>query len=288
MNIKRMSEILEEIEERRVPSNVDLLPQILHQVEMQKIYSERLPNASLFKKNGFFLVVLFIMVLSVFLMAVPEVRARTAQFIQRFGVVLIGSEPVDNVSSSSTPASEQPTVIEQELHKISLEEAQALVPFPIPTLNLVPDGLTLSGAMVGPGPSGTSCDRDGNCTTTGSTLEVDLFYMGKSTSQENADANIQLTIYQGNPAGGYSAPQSEEEIVFINGNEAVYVKGAWKEFEFPESEDEKSFSESLEWDNTVDAGFLSWTDDEFAYVLSFYKLGLDKAALVRIAESVSK
>lgn len=288
MNTPKKNEILEEIAKKRVPSSVDLWPQIYHQVKSGKNHARKPSNTPPLRRNSFFTAALLVILLITLPMTVPEVRARASQFIQRFGLVLIGPAPANVNPATAVSPSERPMPMEQKLEWISPEEAQALLPFPLPALKLVPEGLVLSGAMVTSGPHSTSCDQDGNCLTTGSKIEVSLRYTAVNNSLLNADASLMLTIYQGSPSGGNTAPESELQTVYVNGNEAAYIKGSWKQPENLDFSDGESLWESLEWDSSIDAGFVSWSDGVFTYLLSFYQLGLDKAAIIRIAESVTR
>lgn len=291
MNTQRIYHALEEIEEKRISSDIDLFPRIMTQIRNRKINLEKLPNSDSLRKAYFVISILMIAVLLAFLLSVPDVRARASQFFQRFGLVLVEPELEDRISSGTDSTSEQPIPVEQELRRMNLEEAQALVPFPIPTLKLLPEGFVLQGVVVGPGPQGTSCDNAGNCTTVGSEIAVNLLYKAESTSEETTDSSLQLTIYPGTlvEGSGIAVPNTEEQVIFVNGREATYVKGGWiLEDENFESSEEQNLWEGLEWDNTTDTGLLSWEDDDFTYVLDFYNLGLEIDDLVEIAESLSK
>ncbi|NUM47247.1 MAG: hypothetical protein HUU38_21310 [Anaerolineales bacterium] len=289
MNNQRINRVLEEIEETRFSPNLDLFPQIMNQINIRNINSERWPNSDSIRKAYFVISVLMITILFAFLLSVPDAGARASQFFQRFGLVLFEPNLEASIPSNSDPTAEKPVPVEQELHRMSLEEAQALVPFPIPTLKLVPEGFILQGVVVGPGPQGTSCDNIGNCTTAGSEVAVNLLYKSESMSEETADASLQLTIYLGTlvEGSGYAVQKTDEQIVFVNGNEATYVRGGWiLEDGNAESLDGQNLWEGLEWDNAADTGLLSWEDDNFTYVLDFYNLGLELNDLVAIAESL--
>jgi hypothetical protein len=147
---------------------------------------------------------------------------------------------------------------------ISLPEAQRQAPFPIPLPTWLPEGLKLQGASVIYVPSAYwSTEADSNGLN-----EVAIFYRPNAEST----AGVIIDVTQGKAAGRYRYPSSAARNVQINGQPAIYVRGA--------AESDGT------WNETADNGMLLWSVNGFSYRVSYSELGLDYKAMIRIAESL--
>lgn len=221
---------------------------------------------------------------------VPSVRAAVSRlFQQRFGLVLVDTTqetlPLTETESSGTELEEEETLSEVAIPPISLEEAQAQVPFTIPMPTLLPEGFTLWAARVGTGPHGTSMDEEGNIIANEPPIQIILAFKPDEANQHryHPDATVSLTVFdQTVMDGGYGAPVGSAEEVTVSGNEAVFVKGTWELLD----EVETPGAGNLIWDYSADTGILSWEADGFTYVLEVSHLGFSREGFIRVAESV--
>lgn len=232
-------------------------------------------------------VVTAILLVAVFLLiaAVPSVRATFGRIMQqRFGLVLV--EPVLETTSAIEPEANSEVLTEVKvIPPISLEEAQAQVPFTIPMPAILPEGFELWAARVGTGPHGESMDEDGNRIVTVPPIAVILHFKPDEDNQGryHPEATLGLDIMDRiGLSGGYAAPAGSEQEVDVNGNSAVFVKGAW----IRPDENKPPSPDNLIWDDAYDAAMLSWEANGLTYILSGSHLGLSQEDYIRIAESV--
>jgi hypothetical protein len=216
---------------------------------------------------------------------VPSVRAALGRVMQqRFGLVLV--EPtLEAIPAAETELEEGEGLTEEAIPPISLEEAQAQVPFTIPMPRLLPEGFAVWAARVGTGPHGESTDENGNRITMEPPIQVILHFKPDEEFQRqyHPDATLGLTILnQIGIEGGYTVPAGSEEEVEVNSNSAVFVRGAWVR----PDESQPPPSDNINWDDMVDVVMLSWEADGFTYILHGYYLGLSQEDYIKIAESV--
>jgi RNA polymerase sigma factor (sigma-70 family) len=89
-------------------------------------------------------------------------------------------------------------------------------------------------------------------------------------SSATGDIAIQETTRHSR--GGYAFPAAGAEDVTVNGHPATYVHG--------------SYDGDGQWDSNVDVSTMSWDADGITYVLSSEGLGLGRADLLRVANSI--
>jgi len=218
---------------------------------------------------------------------VPSVRAAVGRIMQqRFGLVLV--EPaLEDTPATETELEEGEKLTEVKvMPSISLEEAQAQVPFTIPMPTILPEGFDLWAARVGTGPHGESMDAEGTRIVIEPATQVILAFKPDEASQSryHPEATLGLDILdRAGLSGGYAAPAGSEQEVEVSGNGAVFVKGAW----IRPDENKPPSSDNIIWDDTADAGMLSWEANGFTYILSGSYLRLSREDYIRIAESVS-
>lgn len=215
---------------------------------------------------------------------VPFVRAAVDRIMQqRFGLVLV--EPaLEATTATETELEEGEILTEVIIPHISLEEAQAQVPFTIPIPTILPEGFELWAARVGTGPHGESMDEDGNRIVIEPPVNVILHFRPDEDSQirYHPEATLGLNIFDRTDlAGGYVIQAGIEEEVEVNNNSAIFVQGAWIKIEDNKPPDPNN----MIWDATVDAAMLSWEANGFTYVLSGSHLGLMREDYIRVAES---
>ena len=216
---------------------------------------------------------------------VPSVRAAVGRIMQqRFGLVLV--EPaLEATTATETELEEGEILTEVIIPPISLEEAQAQVPFTIPMPTILPEGFELWATRMGTGPHGESIDEDGNRIVIEPPVKVILHFKPDEDSQirYHPEATIGLDIFDRTDlAGGYAIQAGNEEEVEVNNNRAIFVQGAWIKIE----ENKPPDPNNMVWAATVDAAMLSWEANGFTYVLSGSHLGLSREDYIRIAESI--
>ena len=216
---------------------------------------------------------------------VPSVRAAVGRIMQqRFGLVLV--EPALEVTTATETELEEGEILtEVIIPPISLEEAQAQVPFTIPMPTILPEGFELWAARVGTGPYGESMDENGNRIAIEPPVKVILHFKPDEDSQiqYHPEATLGLDIFDRTDlAGGYAIQAGNEEEVEVNNNSAIFVQGAWIKIE----ENKPPDPNNMIWDATADAAMLSWEAGGFTYVLSGSHLGLAREDYIRIAESL--
>ncbi len=171
-------------------------------------------------------------------------------WVQRFGAVLIGPTPSPTPhrsASGKAPTASQP----QAMPHLTFEQAQQLAGFRIPQPSYLPPGITFRFAFA-------TLDHS----------TVGLSY-GRA---DRPSGGVGLQIEQGSPVGGYMFPASAATTVKVRGRDAVYVQGSW--------------DEHGQWQANADSAFLSWQAGGFTYNLQYSGLGLTRAEMIRIAESV--
>lgn len=244
-----------------------------------------LPSLShLALRAGAVAAVLFVAAL-LLLATVPSVRAAFGRMMQqRFGLVLV--EPTPQTATISEPEEgSQGQLSEKIIPPISFAEVQAQVPFAIPLPTLLPQGFELWASRVGTGPHGESMDEDGNRITIEPPVQVILHFKPDESSKNryHPEATLGLDIVdQTGLRGGYAVPAGSDEDVEVNGNPAVFVRGAWVRLD----EGKPPSPDNMTWDDTADAVMLSWEADDFTYILSGSHLGLTQEEYIRIAESI--
>ncbi len=189
------------------------------------------------------------------LFSITPARALVPQWlpfgwVQRLGAVLIGPTPTPirrQSTSGNAPTASQP----QAMPRLTFDQAQQLAAFQIPRPSYIPTGIEFRFAFA---------------STNGATVVLS-YGRPKDTS-----SGMGIQIEQGSPNGGYAFPASAARTVKVNGREGVYVQGSW--------------DEQGRWNGTADAAFLSWQDRGFTYDLQYSGLGLTRAEMIRIAESV--
>lgn len=217
--------------------------------------------------------------------SVPSVRAAFGRFMQqRFGLVLI--EPIQEAAPTAAPT-EDVEVLAQEVFVFptSFEDAQAQVSFTIPMPAIFPEGFELRSAWVGSGPHGESLDEEGNRVSPEAPVQVILAFRPdeESKSRYHPEAILSLNIMdQVGIEGGYAVPVGSEEEVEVDGNSAVFVRGAWVKLD----ESRPPSPDNVAWDDAYDAAMLSWEANGFTYTLSGSQLRLLLEDYLRIAESV--
>jgi hypothetical protein len=244
-----------------------------------------LPSLShLALRAGAVAAVLFVAAL-LLLATVPSVRAAFGRMMQqRFGLVLV--EPTPQAATISEPEEgSQGRLTEKIIPPISFAEAQAQVPFAIPLPTLLPEGFELWATRVGTGPHGESMDEDGNRISIEPPVQVILHFKPGESSEDrhHPEATLGLDIMDRTDLhGGYAVPAGSEADVEVNGNPAVFVRGAWVHLD----ESKPPSPDNMTWDDTADAVMLSWEADGFTYTLSGSHLGLTQEEYIRIAESI--
>jgi hypothetical protein len=145
-----------------------------------------------------------------------------------------------------------------------LQRAQGLVSFRIRTATWLPAGLQLEGVGMDPNPPDFNTYSD----------HASVMYRRPGSSN---GPNLSIGEQPGTPNGGSGVPSSSTRTVRVNGHPAVYVHGSY------ESKDPNG---SAVWNPNGDISELSWQADGITYDLIAYHLGLSRAEVIRIAESV--
>jgi hypothetical protein len=211
-------------------------------------------------------------------------QARVERMAQRFGLIVINTEVIDEPSQG--PAShEQATTSAQPVpeaqafvpKKLSFAEAQRRTPFPIRLPTWLPAEMTLTALDVGEGGWGCSALTMEDCAKIKPPVSVHVLYR----PQDNTEANLALDVTEITPegGGGVGVPASDIQLATVHGQPAVYVQGAWQQKRENDPRD-------LVWNKAVDQQMLSWQEHGQTYVLSSYQLGLSREDMIRIAESI--
>lgn len=217
------------------------------------------------------LLLLLVIGIGVFLSA-PPARAAVTDIFQRFGLAfIIPSEQ----EGTQTVTSVAPTPATTRGAMLTLAEAQQRVPFAIAVPRWTPDHVSFVGAFV----SETTISREDG--TSEPKVTVVLRY--QSSNSANPSALLQLEIVSGSNAAPYLLLRSREQTISLQGQPATYVQGGWSN---DGKGDAREKLGDLTWDDTADSSWLSWQARGLTYILSAHGLQLDKAAMVRIAESL--
>jgi hypothetical protein len=241
---------------QRVPASIDLWPTF----QARMATHQRAKRRAVGYRPALRIVSAFTILLIVLLpIAVPGVQAAFRGRLERFGLILIRPTPIP-VPSPAQPAVVMPIATpSQPLQRMSMADAQRQVPFPIRVPTWLPNGLMPRGAIVAPGPSADSAVAP---------LVVDTAYGPASGS--GGGLHLQQAPV-GVPAS-YAFPADRAQDTQVNGQSALYIKGAWQA--------------AGQWNDAEDSATLSWEADGFTYLLQYSGLGLTRADLIRIAESL--
>jgi hypothetical protein len=129
-------------------------------------------------------------------------------------------------------------------------------------------------------------DEEGNIIAREPPIQIILTFKPDEANRHryHPDATVSLTMFdQTAMDGGYGAPLGSAEEVEVNGNEAVFVKGIWVLVD-----ESRPPANNTIWDETADAGMLSWEADGFTYILQVSHLRLLRENYIKIAESVGR
>ena len=179
-----------------------------------------------------------------------------ADTIQHFGITETNSTTI-----RSSPSAPGVTAVSEPVPMYSLDEAQKLVPYPIPQPSWIPTGFHLRGVFV-----------DGNGL-------VSLSYVPDGGSTSGRHGGFGLSVHPGTEPslGGIVIPATAIQHVTVNGAPAVYVQGAWD-----------NQPAALAWHDNADAARVAWAADGFTYLLSGSEMGIGRDELIRIAESIHR
>jgi hypothetical protein len=272
MNDKKKQELhqnLLEIGQQRIADNVDLWPVIQDQIlqsATRKWARQRRLRLGLLSLLG-------LLILASTLLAVsPRARAAAQQF-QRFALILIGAQPVQNLDTQGSPPQKGPTPATTEkrvLPNMSQGEIQSQLPFALPVPSWLPEGLAYQGGLVVEEPSDKACDQT-NCSTSTPTYDIVLAYGWGDPSK----SGLNLQIWSGQPSGGYVFPQSAEQSVQVNGRAATYVLQTW-EADPQAGQMNPGGTQALSWQG----------QNGFTYLLTTSNLELSRQDMIRMAESI--
>jgi len=256
MTEQSLRSLLHEVASNAVPDNADLWQSISRSVERRGAGSRRpwpIRHIRLVQT-------LPVVVLTTLLVAATPGRSVVGSAlslgygqVQRFGTVLVGPEGLPGRSHPPERAGAQPTALPPvQLTPIpTLAEALQQVAFHIRTPAGLPPGVVFRYVFVFPGASG-----------------VVVSYR----AIDDPSKGMGVETRQGAPAGGYAIPSSAAQNVTVHGHPAVYAHGSW--------------NERREWRGDADSAMLSWEEDGFTYILHYSGLGLSRADMIRIAESM--
>lgn len=266
---QELRRILLEIGQQRIADDIDLWPAIRNQIQQ----SARHRQARQRRLRLGLLSLLGLLILTIVLLAVsPQARAAAQQF-QRFALILIGVQPVQNPNMQAFPPQNGPTQAATEkriLPNMSLAEIQFRLPFALPVPGWLPKGLTYHGGLVAEEPSGKPCAQ-AICSTSTPIYDIVLTYGWEDSSK----SGLNLQIWSGQPGGGYVFPQSAEQSVQVNGRAATYVLQTW--------EADPQAGQMTPGGTQV----LSWQGQNgFTYLLTTGNLELSRQDMIRIAESI--
>lgn len=252
MSTEHIAELVREVTEEEVPGTVDLWPAIRNRVRaMAPVRRHRrsaIPTGRRAVLAGMGATVLALGVLS----TTPAAQASVHALGQRFGLVL-GDDSSLHAKPSALGTQVTRTAVVERAGQLSLSAAQQRTPFPIRVPSWLPAGLTLRDATMG--------------------TEMPPTVMLSYSRADRPSAGMGLQEIQGLVAGGISVPASRTQDVTVGGKPGIYVHGA---------------SEAGgAWSDTVDGGLLSWQAEGMTYVLQYSGLGLSRADLVRVAESLA-
>jgi hypothetical protein len=255
--------------QQRIADDIDLWPAIRNRIQ-QSAASERTRHRRL--RFGL-LLPLGLLILAAALLAVsPQARAAVQQY-QKFAMILMGAQPVQDLDTQAPSPQNGPTPASTEkriLLNMSQAEIQSRLPFALPVPGWLPEGLTYQGGSVAEDPSGKACVQ-AICSTSTPIYDIVLSYGWGDPSK----GGMNLQIWWGQPSGGYVFPQSAEQSVQVNGRAATYVLQTW------------SADPQAGHMNTGGSQALSWQDQNgFTYLLTTGNLELTRQDLIRIAESI--
>jgi hypothetical protein len=255
--------------QQRIADDIDLWPAIrdqIHQSAKHKRAMQKRLRLGLLSLLG-------LLILAIALLAVsPQARAAAQQF-QRFALILIGAQPVQNpiMQASSPPNGPTPAATEKHiLPNMSQAEIQSRLPFALPVPGWLPAGLIYQGGLVVEEPSGKACDQ-ANCGTSTPIYDIVLTYGWEDPSK----GWLNLQTWSGQPSGGYVFPQSAEQSVQVNGRAATYVLQTW-EADPQAGQMTPGGSQALSWQD----------QNGFTYLLMTSSLELSRQDMIDIAESV--
>jgi hypothetical protein len=272
MNEQKEQELrrqLGELGQQRIADDIDLWPAIRHQI-LRSATRKRARQRQL--RLGL-LSLLGLLTLATALLAVsPQARAAVQQF-QKFAMILIGAQPVQNLDTQAASPHNGPTPAAAEkriLLNMSQTEIQSRLPFALPIPSWLPEGLTYQGGSVAEDPSGKACAQ-AICSTSTPIYDIVLSYGWANP----AKSGLNLQIWSGQPGGGYVFPQSAEQTVQVNRRSATYILQTW------EADPQAS--------QMTPGGLqaLYWQDQNgYTYLLMTGNLELSRQDMIRIAESV--
>jgi hypothetical protein len=255
--------------QQRIADDIDLWPAIRDQIQQ----SARRRRARQRRLRLGLLSLLGLLILASALLAFsPQARAAVQQY-QKFAMILIGAQPVQNLDTQAPPPQNGPTPAATEKRiplNMSQAEIQSRLPFALPVPGWLPEGLTYQGGSVAEEPSGKACGQ-AICSTSTPIYDIVLSYGWEDPSEGGLD----LQIWSGQPSGGYVFPQSAEQSVQVNGRAATYVLQTWE----ADPQASQMTPGSLQ--------ALSWQDQKgFTYLLTTGSLKLSSPDLIRMAESI--
>jgi hypothetical protein len=258
MSTERSTRLLREVAEREVAPDVDLWPAIHARVQIKPRGRSRTPLLAL----G----VALLVIVGVFVVTAPPTQAAQAVvqgWLQRAGIILIPPPvPRPTPAPAGAPRAQARPVSTGTATRVAyvgVAEAQRRVAFPIRLAGWLPPRLVMEGAAAGPG-----SPADGGQKAASVIVRYQL--------PANAEGDIAIRETTGHRQGGYAFPAAGPEDVTVNGHPATYVHG--------------SYHGDGQWDSNVDVSTMSWDADGITYVLSSEGLGLSRADLLRVANSI--
>jgi len=201
---------------------------------------------------------------------VPEVRAFTADIIQRMGIAFVDTQKFDE----NTQVGEVEMIREAPPPSLSVEEVRERISFPLMLPTWLPEDLDYAYYSLHP------YDPQ---TWEGSGIKVGIEY-GRAVDFNFASGLLRLNANDGPISAPPLLAESREQNVSVNGQPGIYVHGGWQD---DGTGDPNTRMGPLQWDDLADDAYLTWTQDGVTYLLEAHNLGLELDDLLRIAESMS-
>jgi len=259
--------LLARVAERLAPAaSIDLWPRVDAQLVQAEAHRMRAGHRRTTMAAGLALAVLLVGSLAL----VPGVRAFAADLIQRMGIALVESAPLEEGAESQVL---EATPVAVRVPSLTVQEARDQAGFAVQLPTWLPASLGEARASLfeptGPGNEGYG-------------IKLSITY----TRQGPADPGEGLLVVhaaQGLLSAPPVLPAAAEQPVTVRGLPGVYVHGGWQS---DGSGDPRIRMGDLLWDAAADDAYLTWVEEGVTYLLEAHGLGLTLDDLLQVAASM--
>lgn len=257
MKHHELEHILHAAAEEALPAaEINLAPTVIARVAQQQV--TRRARRALFAGT-----VIIALMLAIFLMSVPPVRAGISDLLRHLGFELANEQEMADTTAVMAEAihvTPQPT--------LPYDTFLQQVPFTLRLPTWLPDGLELVGWDVDPHSELGA--------------QIVLYYMYASGWGDPEAPVVVLEMTDGDLNPWFLSEQALQEVT-VNGQPGAYIQGGWMTEEPVEPGEEVH---GLFWDDSTDDYYLSWEEGGLTYRIRAHHIDLTLEAILRIAESL--